>query len=180
MNELRKVGEEHSRPTYIPPNIGEPTYTECIWWIRPNLPHCDLHTTFYLNKNKSNSPNSEVSPDISPDTTIPTRLDPDRPADRRLLISFTCKVCLHRSTKTMSKLAYEQGVVLIECPSCLNRHLIADHLGYFRDKRTTVEDLMLEQGEKIVKIVGSGEYKVFEGYPRVIQEEEKKLKEAED
>ncbi|CAG8507489.1 24446_t:CDS:1, partial [Cetraspora pellucida] len=47
----------------------------------------------------------------------------------------------------MSKQAYNHGVVIIECSSCKNNHLIADHLGWFRDKRITIEDLMLEQGE---------------------------------
>lgn len=53
----------------------------------------------------------------------------------------------------MSKLAYTKGVVLIECPGCQNRHLIADNLGWFRDSRTTVEDLIREKGEAVRKIV---------------------------
>ncbi|KAI8322025.1 zf-DNL-domain-containing protein, partial [Martensiomyces pterosporus] len=67
----------------------------------------------------------------------------------RLLIGFTCKVCKHRQFKTMSKHAYEKGVVLIQCDSCKNRHLIADNLGWFRDKSINVEDLMREKGEKV-------------------------------
>ncbi|RIA97090.1 DNL zinc finger-domain-containing protein, partial [Glomus cerebriforme] len=67
----------------------------------------------------------------------------------RLIIAFTCKVCSFRSTKTMSKHSYNHGVVIIQCSSCKNRHLIADHLGWFRDGRVTIEDLMYEQGEKV-------------------------------
>src|SRR5687767_14051407 len=33
----------------------------------------------------------------------------------RLLIAFTCKVCSLRSTKTMSRHAYDHGVVIIQC-----------------------------------------------------------------
>lgn len=53
----------------------------------------------------------------------------------------------------MSKLAYTKGVVLIECPGCKNRHLIADNLGWFRDSATTVEDLVKEKGEAIRKVI---------------------------
>lgn len=57
----------------------------------------------------------------------------------------------------MSKLAYTKGVVLIECPGCKNRHLIADNLGWFRDQRTTVEDLVKEKGEAVRKVIVDGE-----------------------
>ncbi|CAJ0637316.1 11160_t:CDS:2 [Entrophospora sp. SA101] len=78
--------------------------------------------------------------------------------DRRLLISFTCKVCSHQSTKTMSKHSYDHGVVIIQCPSCNNNHLIADHLGWFRDGKTTIEDLMLEKGEKVLKFIADEKF----------------------
>jgi protein import protein ZIM17 len=40
-------------------------------------------------------------------------------------------VCGHRSTHEFSRKSYEKGVVLIQCPECKARHLIADHLGWF-------------------------------------------------
>ncbi|KAJ1754732.1 hypothetical protein GGH12_005696 [Coemansia sp. RSA 1822] len=49
----------------------------------------------------------------------------------------------------MSKNSYQNGVVLIQCDSCKNRHLIADNLGWFRDKNVNVEDLMQEKGEQV-------------------------------
>lgn len=52
----------------------------------------------------------------------------------------------------MSKLAYTQGVVLIECPGCRNRHLIADHLGWFDRKREegcTIEEILARRGEQV-------------------------------
>ncbi|KAI9469993.1 MAG: DNL zinc finger-domain-containing protein [Benjaminiella poitrasii] len=72
---------------------------------------------------------------------------------RQMLIGFTCTVCNERSHHTMSKHAYTKGVVLIQCPGCKNRHLIADNLGWFKDSRTTVEDLVKEKGEAIRKVI---------------------------
>lgn len=43
-------------------------------------------------------------------------------------MTFTCKKCLERSAHRMSKQAYHHGTVLITCPGCKARHLIADHL----------------------------------------------------
>jgi hypothetical protein len=52
----------------------------------------------------------------------------------------------------MSKQSYNHGVVLIRCDGCKNLHLIADHLGWFRDKKTTIEDILKEKGEDVQKI----------------------------
>ncbi|KAI8871798.1 zf-DNL-domain-containing protein, partial [Ramicandelaber brevisporus] len=65
------------------------------------------------------------------------------------MIGFTCKVCNHRQHKTMSKLAYTKGVVIIRCDSCKNNHLIADNLGWFRDGKVNIEDLMRENNEVV-------------------------------
>jgi hypothetical protein len=43
-------------------------------------------------------------------------------------LMFTCKVCKTPNSHTVSKQAYSHGTVLVECPGCKNRHLIADHL----------------------------------------------------
>ncbi|KAI7816279.1 DNL zinc finger-domain-containing protein, partial [Gamsiella multidivaricata] len=69
----------------------------------------------------------------------------------RMLIGFTCTVCNNRSHKTMSKHAYNHGVVLMQCDHCKNRHLIADHLGWFKNGGVTVEDLVKERGETVQK-----------------------------
>ncbi|KAJ1986374.1 hypothetical protein H4R33_003386 [Dimargaris cristalligena] len=67
----------------------------------------------------------------------------------RLFIRFVCKVCNTPTQKLISKQAYTDGVVLIQCSSCKNRHLIADNKGWFRDQRVNVEDLMKEKGEAV-------------------------------
>eukprot|EP01103_Thecamoeba_quadrilineata_P021140 TRINITY_DN9506_c0_g1_i1.p1 TRINITY_DN9506_c0_g1~~TRINITY_DN9506_c0_g1_i1.p1 ORF type:complete len:135 (-),score=12.36 TRINITY_DN9506_c0_g1_i1:117-521(-) len=63
--------------------------------------------------------------------------------------TFTCKVCQGRSSHKMSKEAYHNGVVIIRCPTCDNLHLMADHLGWFSNKKRTIEDIMAEQGEQV-------------------------------
>ncbi|KAJ2482853.1 hypothetical protein EV174_003105 [Coemansia sp. RSA 2320] len=73
-----------------------------------------------------------------------------------MLIGFTCKVCNHRQYKTMSKNAYERGVVLMQCDGCKSRHLIADNKGWFRDKSVNIEELMAERGEDIRKLMDLG------------------------
>ncbi|CAG8503040.1 484_t:CDS:2 [Paraglomus brasilianum] len=64
----------------------------------------------------------------------------------------------------MSKQAYDHGVVIIQCASCENRHLIADNLGWFRESKTNIETLMVEQGEKVKRIVAE-ESEIMEWIP---------------
>ncbi|EPX74981.1 TIM23 translocase complex subunit Tim15 [Schizosaccharomyces octosporus yFS286] len=69
-------------------------------------------------------------------------------------ITFTCTVCNHRSGHKMSKQAYHNGTVFVQCPHCKNRHLMADHLKIFSDKRITIEDILSNKGEILRKGFG--------------------------
>lgn len=75
----------------------------------------------------------------------------------RILLGFTCKVCNTRSHRTMSRQAYQRGVVLVECPGCQNRHLIADHLGWFGAGKT-VEAILQARGEQVRRSWRSDEH----------------------
>lgn len=40
---------------------------------------------------------------------------------------------------------------MIRCPSCKNRHLIADNLKVFSDRNINIEDILREKGQTIQK-----------------------------
>ncbi|KIW29954.1 uncharacterized protein PV07_05738 [Cladophialophora immunda] len=74
-------------------------------------------------------------------------------------LSFTCKPCLYRSTHRITKHGYHQGTVLVTCPSCKARHVIADHLKIFLDKSSTLEDILRKKaaaGEDFTKLLKKG------------------------
>ncbi|KAH0836439.1 zf-DNL-domain-containing protein [Lanmaoa asiatica] len=110
---------------------------------------------------------------LTPETSDQIQFDPSEP---RLAIAFTCTAdgCNHRSAHTFTKRAYERGIVLIQCPSCknrcgstrpssfglrspcmcVNRHLIADNLGWFKDdtengRLKNIEDILRVRGEHV-------------------------------
>ncbi|ROT37195.1 zf-DNL-domain-containing protein, partial [Sodiomyces alkalinus F11] len=66
-------------------------------------------------------------------------------------LTFTCSPCNTKSTHHISKQGYHRGSVLVTCPGCRNRHVIADHLNIFSDRHFTVEDLMREKGQLVKK-----------------------------
>ncbi|CCF56280.1 hypothetical protein KAFR_0A08460 [Kazachstania africana CBS 2517] len=67
----------------------------------------------------------------------------------KLMLAFTCKKCNNRSSHVISKQAYTKGTVLVTCPDCKNRHLIADHLKIFDDNHITIEDILKLKGESV-------------------------------
>nr|XP_012146776.1 PREDICTED: DNL-type zinc finger protein-like [Megachile rotundata] len=86
----------------------------------------------------------------------------------KLKLMFTCKVCQYRSSKIISKVAYEKGVIIIRCDGCKNNHLIADNLGWFEDlkRRNNIEKLMAAKGETVQRIRNS------DGFIEVIEKAE--------
>ncbi|KAF5316722.1 hypothetical protein D9619_006562 [Psilocybe cf. subviscida] len=98
----------------------------------------------------TNSPATDESVATTTSQALPEKMEP------KLSLTFTCTVpeCGHRSTHQFTKRAYEKGIVIVQCPGCKNRHLIADHLGWFEDstaegKLRTIEDIMRAKGETV-------------------------------
>jgi len=73
-------------------------------------------------------------------------------AEDAYAMAFTCCVCGTRTAKRISKRAYHHGVVIVQCPGCGNRHLIADHFQWFTDAPTDIEQIMREKGEEVVRL----------------------------
>ncbi|SPO19624.1 related to ZIM17 - Zinc finger Motif protein, mitochondrial [Ustilago trichophora] len=74
--------------------------------------------------------------------------------EQRLAITFTCTVdeCGHRSSHEFSKRSYTKGIVIVQCPGCKNRHLIADNLSWFtetEDEPRTIEQMIEARGGKV-------------------------------
>ncbi|KIJ65180.1 hypothetical protein HYDPIDRAFT_175201 [Hydnomerulius pinastri MD-312] len=97
-----------------------------------------------------------AQPSVASPSSTPAQQVKFDPAEPRLAIAFTCTAddCNHRSAHTFTKRSYERGIVIIQCPSCKNRHLIADHLGWFKDdtaegKLRTIEDILRARGEEV-------------------------------
>lgn len=107
-------------------------------------------TPTFRQKSTSSRPlTKEPSDRIESDADRQKRNEERRRSEEAYQIHFTCKPCGERSSHRMSKQGYHRGTVLIQCPSCDNRHVMSDHLGIFFDKRTTLEDLLKERGQTL-------------------------------
>ncbi|KAI6014092.1 hypothetical protein PISMIDRAFT_109939 [Pisolithus microcarpus 441] len=122
---------------------------------RSRLRLADIRTI--SSKASPEQPNTDTTKLSSTTSPASKQSDVD-PPEPRLVIAFTCAVekCNHRSAHSFTKRAYASGVVIIQCPNCKNRHLIADNLGWFKDtmedgKLKNIEDILRTRGESVRK-----------------------------
>jgi len=91
------------------------------------------------------------------------------------------QVCSTRSMRFMSRQAYYHGVVIMECFGCNNRHLIADHYGWFGEGET-IEEILRKKGVAIQNLAIDGNISINpEDADRIVlaAEMEKKKQERE-
>ncbi|KAF8053341.1 hypothetical protein N665_1427s0005 [Sinapis alba] len=48
---------------------------------------------------------------------------------RSLLVEFSCNSCGERTKRLINRLAYERGLVFVQCGGCLKHHKLVDNLG---------------------------------------------------
>ncbi|XP_062110580.1 mitochondrial protein import protein ZIM17 [Humulus lupulus] len=73
--------------------------------------------------NSETHPESESSVSNS-DATIDIKLP-----RRSLLLQFTCDICGERTQKLVNRLAYERGLIYVQCAGCRQYHKLVDNLG---------------------------------------------------
>lgn len=78
-----------------------------------------------------------------------------RVAPQKFRLLFTCKICEHRNSHMISRLAYHQGIVIATCPGCTSRHLISDKTGLLDWGLWDIE-MLAQQGEKVTRLTTEG------------------------
>ncbi|KAJ0242844.1 DNL-type domain-containing protein [Hirschfeldia incana] len=67
---------------------------------------------------------------------------------RSLLVEFSCNSCGERTKRLINRLAYERGLVFVQCGGCLKHHKLVDNLGLIVEydfRQETSKDLGLDQ-----------------------------------
>ncbi|KAJ7574283.1 DNL zinc finger-domain-containing protein [Mycena floridula] len=149
-------------PSRLHRNLGIPPLLRSLVRLHPSLPATlSVLLRFRLGliypaNDRSQFSTSTQRQSKSVAASSPAAASPG-PEEPKMQITFTCTAddCDRtRSTHQFTKRAYETGIVLIRCPGCKNRHLIADNLGWFEDSTNggamkNIEDILRAQGETV-------------------------------
>ncbi|KAH7516614.1 hypothetical protein FEM48_Zijuj10G0153700 [Ziziphus jujuba var. spinosa] len=76
-----------------------------------------------VNGDSETHPESETK-DSKTDATIDIKLP-----RRSLLVQFTCDLCGEKTKRLVNRLAYERGLIYVQCAGCLQHHKLVDNLG---------------------------------------------------
>lgn len=139
MNVLRMLARRgaFSDAWILRKELGSPIFTRLYHPLRaalPRRPQLAILSQRLLERQarckSTATPPAAPSPQTSTETTPATTPEtpPGRDPAPSYDMTFTCKKCDTRSTHRVSKQGYHHGTILITCPGCKNRHLIADHL----------------------------------------------------
>jgi hypothetical protein len=86
----------------------------------------------------SGSPAAQAAAEVGPSQPLPPGYHDFK--KKQLIMMFTCGQCEVRAARAFSKAAYETGVVIVECPGCQSRHLIAGELLHLKLFYTALSD----------------------------------------
>ncbi|KAH1074497.1 hypothetical protein J1N35_026825 [Gossypium stocksii] len=89
----------------------------------PSLPVLPKRAFRVLASDSTTDPHENTA-SSGADSTIDTKLP-----RRSLLVQFTCGECGERTERLINRLAYERGLVYVQCAGCLQYHKLADNLG---------------------------------------------------
>eukprot|EP00411_Alexandrium_monilatum_P083237 CAMPEP_0175729104 /NCGR_PEP_ID=MMETSP0097-20121207/49635_1 /TAXON_ID=311494 /ORGANISM="Alexandrium monilatum, Strain CCMP3105" /LENGTH=254 /DNA_ID=CAMNT_0017036963 /DNA_START=16 /DNA_END=779 /DNA_ORIENTATION=- len=78
-----------------------------------------------------------------------------RVAPRKFKIMYTCKICDYRNSHMISRIAYNQGIVVATCPGCNSRHLLSDKTGLL-DYGVWDVEMLARSGESVTRLGGDG------------------------
>jgi hypothetical protein len=87
---------------------------------------------------------------------------------KKLQLQYTCNICETRNCHMVSRIAYNNGVVIARCKGCQSQHLIADHLGYcdykggFEGDTNTIEDYFSNNSKEQQQVVNRVSQEVFD------------------
>lgn len=96
---------------------------------RGNKPeHCFRVPTISCSLGDSYGEHKEKDETFSTDCQQEAVIDLKLPR-RSLLITFTCDACGARSQRLINRLAYERGLVYVQCSGCSRYHKLVDNLG---------------------------------------------------
>uniref|UniRef100_A0A1A9WX02 DNL-type domain-containing protein n=1 Tax=Glossina brevipalpis TaxID=37001 RepID=A0A1A9WX02_9MUSC len=110
------------------------------------IPKSIVEATKFTGKNLLNKSNSTGS--ISPATLkLYSRIQ------RKVDITYICKLCNTRNTKQVNEAAYKNGVVILQCDGCSINHLIIDNLGWFINNKNKSFEEILAQNSNRIKII---------------------------
>ncbi|PON87950.1 Mitochondrial import protein TIM [Trema orientale] len=127
---------EHHRPIYSNPYSNfykpfsaskiNPTITltrSSTKTAAPKRSYKTLVISGLENGNSETHPESDSSFSNS-DATIDIKLP-----RRSMLVQFTCDLCTERTQRLVNRLAYERGLIYVQCAGCLQHHKLVDNLG---------------------------------------------------
>ncbi|KAL6187883.1 hypothetical protein ACLB2K_039278 [Fragaria x ananassa] len=91
--------------------------------VAPKLAHKALAVSGLMSGGDSETDAELEQNNLNRDATIDLQLP-----RRNLLVKFTCDLCNERKSKLVNRLAYEKGLIYVQCAGCLKYHKLVDNL----------------------------------------------------